>query len=56
VALFDNDGRLVGVADGGTSLVPLRGGRFKVYRLVFQNVNAAAPLATTFQISVESGS
>jgi len=54
VALFDGAGRLVGVADGGTTLVPLRSGRMRSYRLVFQNVHAQAANAETFQISVET--
>ena len=54
VALFDADGRLVGVADGGTALMPLRPGRLRAYRLVFQNVRDEAPNAETFQISVET--
>jgi len=54
LALFDANGRLVGVADGGTSLVPLRSGRLKIYRLGFKNVNTEAPQAATFQISVET--
>jgi hypothetical protein len=53
VALFDGAGRLVGVADGGTSLVPLRAGTLRAYRMVFRNVNVDAANAETFQISVE---
>lgn len=54
VALFDDSGRLVGVADGGTALLPLRAGHIQPYRLVFKNVNGATPSARTFQITVES--
>ena len=54
IALFDDSGRLVGVADGGTALLPLRAGHVQPYRLVFKNVNGATPSASTFQISVEA--
>ena len=54
VALFDDAGRLVGVADGGTALLPLRAGHVQPYRLTFKNVNGATPSARTFQISIEA--
>ena len=54
VALFDEQGRLVGVASGGTRLVGLKAGKEKSYRLVFADLNVEAPHATTFKISVES--
>jgi len=54
VALFDDSGRLVGVADGGTALLPLRAGHVQPYRLTFKNVNAATPSARTFQITIEA--
>ena len=54
VALFDDAGRMVGVVAGGTKLMPLKSGKQKVYKLIFEHVYVEAPRATTFQISVES--
>jgi hypothetical protein len=54
VALFDAQGRMVGVASGGTKFMPIKPGRQKSYKLVFDSVYVESPRATTFQISVES--
>ena len=54
VALIDDAGRLLGVASGGTKLTPIRGGRQKIYKLIFDNVNGEAYKAATFKIAVES--
>lgn len=54
VALFDSDGRMVGVASGGSTLSLLKAGRQKTYRLVFDDLNQDAFRARTFQLSVES--
>ena len=54
LALFDAEGRLVGVASGGSQIGGLKPGRLRVYNLVFEGVNAEAFKATTFQISVEA--
>jgi hypothetical protein len=54
IALFDEGNRLVGVASGGSRLVSVKANRQKLYTLVFDNVNAEAHRAATFQISVES--
>jgi hypothetical protein len=54
VALFDQENRLLGVASGGTKLVPIKTGRQKRYTLVFDHVNSEAPRAATFQLSMES--
>ena len=54
VALFDADGRLVGVASGGTKVLPIKAERQRTYDLVFDDVNEDAYKATSFQISVES--
>lgn len=54
VALFDGQGRLVGVASGGTRLVGLKAGKQKSYKLIFADLNVEAPRATTFQISIET--
>jgi hypothetical protein len=54
IALYDDGERLLGVASAGTRLVPIKSGRQKRYILLFSHVNAEAPKATTFQISMES--
>jgi len=54
VALFDDADRLLGVASGGSTLIPVKSNRQKRYTLVFDNVNGEAHRATTFQISIES--
>jgi len=56
LALFDEQGRLLGVASGGDKLFPLKSGRQATYLLTFSHVNAEAPSATRFQISVETRS
>jgi hypothetical protein len=53
IAIHDKEERLVGVASGGTGLIPIPPGRQKTFDLVFQDVNDDAPAATTFQISLE---
>jgi len=52
VALFDDEGRLLGVASHGTTF-PLKTGRQAVYTLDFLNVNSEIYKATKFKISVE---
>jgi len=54
IALLDSEGRLVGVASGGTALLPLKSGRQKTYTLIFENVNERIHQAATFQITLES--
>ncbi len=54
VALFDAEGNLVGVASGGSRWTPIKAGRQKLFKLIFDDVNANAYRARTFQISVES--
>jgi len=54
IALFDDAGRMVGVVAGGTRLMPLKAGKQKIYKLIFEHVYVEAPRATTFQVSVES--
>ena len=53
VAVTDAEGRLVGVASGGTALFPLRGGRQMVYALDVDGVSAELGQGTVFRISVE---
>ena len=54
IALFDEKGRLVGVASGGSQVSSLKPERQKLFTLVFDNVNANAFHAATFQVTVES--
>lgn len=54
LALFDDAGRLLGVASGGDRMIPLKPGRQATYVLTFAMVNAETPSATRFQISVET--
>jgi hypothetical protein len=53
VAITDADGRLVGVASGGTKLFPLRADRQIVYTLSIDGVRAELDKGTVFRISVE---
>ncbi len=53
VAVFDKDGRLLGVANGGSALRGIKPYRQVGYRLVFDGVNAELADGVTFQISVE---
>jgi hypothetical protein len=54
IALFDAEGRLVGVASGGTQFMPVRAGRQKSYPLIFDHVNGEISKAKSFQISLEA--
>jgi hypothetical protein len=54
VALFDDAGRLLGVASGGDRMFPLKAQRQAVYRLSFDFVNAEAARAVRFHISLET--
>jgi len=54
IALFDEDGRLLAVAGGGSQVTPIKGERQQTFTLIFDGVNAEAHKAETFQISVES--
>ncbi|MDB4324843.1 hypothetical protein N9971_00710 [bacterium] len=54
IALFDEAGRLVAVASGGSKLASLKADRQKTFELVFDDVNREAFRAVTFQISVEA--
>jgi len=53
IAVTDADGRLVGVANGGTKLFPLRAGRQMSYSLDFGGVNSELSAGTVFRISIE---
>ena len=54
LALFDEEGRLLGVASGGSKLASIKPGRQKSFILLFDGVNSEAHRAATFQISMES--
>ena len=53
IALFDKEGRLVGVASGGSKLIAIKPERQSVYSLVFDDLNRSASRAVSFQISLE---
>ena len=53
IAVTDADGRLVGVASGGTKLFPVRADRAIVYSLSISGVRSALAQGTVFRISVE---
>jgi hypothetical protein len=53
VALFDDAGRLLGVANGGNKLMSVKPGRQARFELSFDGVNAEAHRATVFHVSVE---
>jgi len=54
IALFDDEGRLVAAASGGSKLGWIKSGRQQSFSFVFDGVYAEAHKATTFQISLES--
>ncbi len=54
IALHDPAGRLLAVASAGTKLTPLKPGRQKTYVLTFDDVNAEAHKAATFEITLET--
>ena len=54
IALYDADGRLVGVASGGSKLVAIKPDRKSTYELNFADVGNMAHRAATFQISLEA--
>lgn len=53
IAVTDAEGKLVGVASGGTKLFPLRTDRQIVYTLPVDGVRADLATGTVFRISVE---
>ena len=53
IAVTDADGRLVGVAGGGTKLFPLRADRTITYTLSIDGVRAELAAGTVFRISIE---
>ena len=53
IAVTDADGRLLGVASGGTKLFPLRADRQIFYTLPFDSVRSELSKGTVFRISIE---
>ena len=53
IAVTDADGRLVGVASGGTKMFPLRADRQIMYTLSIDGVRAEMAKGTVFRISIE---
>ncbi len=54
IALYDDEGNLLGVASGGNRIWPVRPDRQQTFILVFDGVNAEAHKATAFDISLEA--
>jgi hypothetical protein len=54
LALYDDDGRLLAVASGGSKLGWVKPGRQQSFSLVFGGAYSEAHLATTFQVTLES--
>lgn len=54
VAVFDEEGRLLGVASGGSAMRGIRALRQVGYSLKFDWVNGEMTKAATFQVSVET--
>lgn len=53
IALLDGEGALVGAANGGTRLFPLRKERQIVYEIVFGGVTERSDRATMFKMTIE---
>lgn len=53
IAVTDGEGRLVGVASGGTKLFPVRADRAIVYTLPINGVRSELAQGSVFRISVE---
>ena len=54
IAVFDDQGRLLGAANGGPRVFPLRPERQGTFQLVFDGVNGEAYKATQFKIAIET--
>ena len=54
VAVYDEEGRLIGVASGGSAMRGIRAYRQVGYSLKFDFVNGEMAKAATFQVSVET--
>ena len=54
IALFADDGTLVGVASGGSKWMAIKGDRRSFYTLKFSDVDSRISEATRFRITLES--
>ena len=54
IAVVDGEGSLVGAGSGGTTLVPLRAGRQRVYAIDFDDVRARIASGSAFRITFET--
>jgi hypothetical protein len=54
IVLLDDEGRLLGAANGGPRVFPLRPNRQGTFRLVLDGVNGEAYKATQFKIALET--
>jgi len=54
IAVFDDQGRLLGAANGGPRVFPLRPERQGTFQIVFDGVNGEAYKATQFKIAIET--
>lgn len=54
IAVYDEEGRLLGVASGGSAMRGIRAYRQVGYSLKFDYVNGEMAKAATFQVSVET--
>ena len=54
IALFDDQGRLLGAGNGGPRVFPLRAERQGTFQIVFDGVNGEAYKASQFKISIET--
>ena len=54
VAVFDDEGRPLGVSSAGSQITALKAGRQKTFRMAFDHVNRELYRGTTFLVTVES--
>jgi len=54
IVLLDDEGRLLGAANGGPKMFPLRANRQGTFRVVFDGVNGEVYKATQFKIAIET--
>ena len=54
IALYDDEGHLLGVASGGNLVTAVKPNRQQTFNLVFEGLNSEAHKAKTFQIGLEA--
>ncbi len=52
-AVLDEEGQLLGVASGGSKLLPVKPGRHSYYTLTFEDVHRELDRAASFMVAVE---